>query len=102
MSSTSKVLAVPPLLMALLVLAAGPGEAEITQEERDACTVSWAICADGCGSKCKGAKYPDRCKSDCRGTCDIRRQNCLDEQDKTASKRRPTKQPKYFVPRTDR
>jgi hypothetical protein len=92
-------LAIPPLLMALLGLTASPGEAVITQDERDACTASWAICADSCPRDCKGAKDLDACKSDCVGTCDIRRQNCLDEQDKTAPKRRPTMQPRPGGPK---
>ncbi len=53
LSKALTLLSLPALLLPLLVLTARPGGAVISNAERDACTVSWTICADQCSDRLK-------------------------------------------------
>jgi hypothetical protein len=109
MSPTSKALtlaAVPALLLALLVITGGPGEAVIDKAEREICDEIRVRCKDRCNEKAKecgkvGSANYENCYDNCVGGCEYGHSDCLRDADKTAPTRRPTMQPKPIDP-TDR
>ena len=90
MSAVSKALSFvsgPPLLLVLLVVTAGPGEALISKQEEADCWVDWQGCKSNCGEKAKecGAQE-STCYKDCKTVCDYKQSDCLRDADKDAPK----------------
>ena len=89
------------LLLALLVLTTGPGEAVISKGERDNCTDKRHDCENDCLESTEdcgpiGSKDRNQCYSDCKAKCGLIEQGCLDDANKSAPKVpfKPKVQPK--------
>jgi hypothetical protein len=89
MYAKSKALAFVLLLalaLVMLLVMAGDGHATITKDEQFACDLARHRCVTDCSTSAKECKQVDTCYSDCKGKCDLRKETCLDEADKTAPK----------------
>jgi hypothetical protein len=86
-------ISLPALLLALLVLTAGPGEAVISKDEEKVCDILNEGCENQCYDKARECgKDSDRCLKDCQTICDYKRSDYLTKADKDAPCRTPLQQ----------